>query len=183
MLRGELVGLRAVTAEDAAVFESELFGDVQLWMISAGGPWVPKSADGTQARYESKSRDDDPTKVHFAVEEQATGELAGRAMLWGIDTHNRFAHLGFTLRSAYRGRGLGADTIAVLCDYGFRIRGLNRLQVDTLASNAPARRASEAAGFVLEGELRANSWVDGEFVNEVQLGLLASEWWQRKGTR
>jgi RimJ/RimL family protein N-acetyltransferase len=181
MLRGERVGLRAVTPDDVAVFEAEIFGDVELWMIASGGPWTPRPIERAQARHESESADDDPSKVRFAAQELATGELAGNAQLWGIDTHNRSAHLGFTLRPSFRGRGLGADTIRTLCDYGFRVRGLNRLQVDTLASNTPARKASEAAGFVLEGELRANSWVDGEFVNEVQLGLLASEWWQRKG--
>ncbi len=80
--------------------------------------------------------------------------MAGEASLWGIDPHNRFAHLGFSLRPAFRGRGLGTDVVRVLCDYGFRVRGLHRLQIETLADNEPVLRAAAASGFVVEGRLR-----------------------------
>jgi len=66
--------------------------------------------------------------------------------------------------------------VLALCEYGFAVRGLHRLQVDTLASNAAMTRAASRAGFVQEGRLRRVAWVDGEFTDEVILGLLASEW-------
>jgi RimJ/RimL family protein N-acetyltransferase len=52
------------------------------------------------------------------VVELATGELAGHAELWGMDLHNRNAHLGLALRPAFRGKHLGTDTVRVLCRYG-----------------------------------------------------------------
>jgi RimJ/RimL family protein N-acetyltransferase len=75
-----------------------------------------------------------------------------------------------------RGRGLGADVVRVLCHYGFVVRGLRRLQVDTLADNAAMIRAATRSGFVLEGTLRRAAWANGEFLDEVILGLLASDW-------
>jgi RimJ/RimL family protein N-acetyltransferase len=63
----------------------------------------------------------------------------------------------------------------VLCHYGFAVRGLHRLQVDTLADNTAMIRAANQAGFVLEGTLRRAAWVNGEFLDEVILGLLAPE--------
>jgi RimJ/RimL family protein N-acetyltransferase len=104
------------------------------------------------------------------------GELAGAALLWAIDLHNRSAHLGLSLRPSFRGRGLGTDVVLALCEYGFTVRGLHRLQVDTLASNAAMIRAAERAGFTLEGTLRGAGWVNGEFADEVILGLLAGDW-------
>jgi len=74
------------------------------------------------------------------------------------------------------GRGLGTDVVLALCEYGFAVRGLHRLQVDTLASNAAMIGGAERAGFTLEGTLRGAAWVNGEFVDEVILGLLASDW-------
>lgn len=74
--------------------------------------------------------------------ELASGELAGEALLWAIDLHNRTAHLGLSLRPACRGRGLGTDVVVALCEYGFAVRGLHRLQVDTLASNTAMIRAA-----------------------------------------
>src|SRR6266513_2327502 len=71
-----------------------------------------------------------------SVVELAGNELAGDALLWGIDLHNRMAHIGLGLRPAFRGRGLGTDVVRALCEYGFSVRGLHRLQIETLATNA-----------------------------------------------
>ncbi|MFJ9545745.1 GNAT family N-acetyltransferase [Streptomyces erythrochromogenes] len=112
----------------------------------------------------------------FSVVELATGDLAGEALLWGIDTHNRCAHLGISMRPGLRGRGLGREVVGLLCRYGFTVRGLARLQVETLAGNAAMIGAATAAGFVREGVLRRSAWVYGRFEDEVVLGLLADEW-------
>jgi RimJ/RimL family protein N-acetyltransferase len=61
----------------------------------------------------------------------------------------------------------------VLCRYGFGIRGLHRLQLETLADNTAMIAAARRAGFELEGTLRRSAWVDGEFADDVILGLLA----------
>jgi RimJ/RimL family protein N-acetyltransferase len=103
-------------------------------------------------------------------------ELAGDALLWGIDTHNRSAHLGISLRPVFRKRGFGVDVVQVLCDYGFAVRGLHRLQLETLADNTAMIRVASRAGFTQEGTLRASAWVDGEFVDLVIFGLLADAW-------
>ena len=99
-----------------------------------------------------------------------------RALLWGIDLHNRKANVGLALLPGCRQRGYATDVVQLLCGYGFRIRGLSRLQVDTLASNAPMIKAALRAGFTTEGTTRRSAWVAGEFVDEVILGLLAEEW-------
>jgi RimJ/RimL family protein N-acetyltransferase len=63
--------------------------------------------------------------------------------------------------------------LRVLCRYGFGIRGLHRLQLETLADNNAMIAAARRAGFELEGTLRSSAWVDGAFADEVILGLLA----------
>ena len=120
----------------------------------------------------------DPTDeaACFSVVELASGDLAGEAVLWAIDTHNRSAHLGIALLPEFRGRGLGADVVRVLCEYGFAVLGLGRLQVETLADNTAMIAAAVKAGFTVEGTLRRSAWVYGTFTDEVVLGLLAEEW-------
>ena len=115
----------------------------------------------------------------FSVVELESGELAGEALLWGIDTHNRMAHLGIALRPAFRGRGLSVDVLHTLCEYGFAVRGLRRLQIETLADNTPMLAAATRVGFVREGTLRRSAWVYGAYVDEAILGLLANEWTPR----
>jgi RimJ/RimL family protein N-acetyltransferase len=115
----------------------------------------------------------------FSVVELESQELAGEALLWGIDTHNRTAHVGISLRPAFRGRGLGADVLRTLSEYGFAVLGLRRLQIETLTDNAPMVAAAIRAGFVREGTLRRSAWVWGAYADEAVLGLLAEEWTPR----
>jgi len=174
MLRAGRVGLRARDEADVAVLHSELYEDIATRMQADSRPWRPIPVGSGASPYAvSEPRDD---VAMFSVVELAGGELAGEALLWAIDLHNRLAHLGLSLRPAFRGRGLGADVVQALCEYGFTVRGLHRLQVETLADNAAMIRAATRAGFALEGRLRRAAWVNGEFADEVILGLLAEDW-------
>ena len=181
MLRGELTGLRARLPGDAEILHAELYDDVEMRVRADSRPWVPIPngpaspfwAAGTAG--ESQPAD---TAI-FSVVELATGGLAGDAMLWDIDPHNRSAHLGLSLRPACRGRGLGTDAIRLLCRYGFAIRGLHRLQIETLADNEAVIRIAQQVGFTREGVIRGSDWVNGAFADSVIFGLLDSD---RPGT-
>lgn len=174
MLRGDKVGLRARHETDVPVLQAELYDDVATRARADSRPWRPIPPGSAASPYRIADPTDDV--AYFSVVELGVDELAGEALLWGIDSHNRTAHLGISLRPAFRGRGLGTDVVRVLCDYGFAVRGLQRLQVDTLADNAAMIRAATQVGFVQEGTLRRSAWVNGRFADEVILGLLASEW-------
>ena len=174
MLRGEKVGLRARHDEDIPVLLAELYDDVVTGSRAEGGPWRPLTPGTEDPRLVVD--DKNPNLVQFSIVELGGGSLIGTATLWGIDTHNRSAHIGLGLLPATRGKGYGADVVAVLCHYGFVVRGLHRLQVETLADNAAMLRAAEKNGFVREGVLRSSGWVLGEFVDEVLMGLLTHEW-------
>jgi RimJ/RimL family protein N-acetyltransferase len=172
MLRGEIIGLRAQQDSDIEVFEAELANDVGTRMRSDSRPWRPVTPGSADSPYRGPAADD---TVKFSAVELASGELVGEALLWGIDLHNRNAHIGISLRPAFRGKRMGTDIVRVLCRYGFAVRGLHRIQVETLADNAAMIGAATRAGFVLEGTLRQFSWVDGSFADEVILSRLATE--------
>ncbi|WP_460072552.1 GNAT family N-acetyltransferase [Streptomyces sp. YKOK-I1] len=174
MLRGSKVGLRARHEEDIPILRAELYNDVVNASRAEGGPWRPLKPDTKDPRLVV----DDTAQgtVPFSVVELEGGTLVGTATLWGIDNHNRVAHVGLGLLPSSRGQGYGTDVVAVLCHYGFVVRGLHRLQIETLADNAPMLRSAERNGFVREGVLRSSAWVMGEFLDEVLLGLLAQDW-------
>jgi RimJ/RimL family protein N-acetyltransferase len=67
----------------------------------------------------------------------------------------------------------------VLCRYGFAIRGLHRLQLETLTDNEAMIRVAQQAGFTREGVTRGADWVNGVFADSVIFGLLDSD---RPGT-
>ena len=189
MVHSGRVALRARQESDVAVLHAELYEDVEMRSRADSRPWRPVPAGSSESPFAVADPSDDEA-VFSVVEvadgspaggsptggEVAAGELAGEALLWSIDTHNRSAHIGVSLRPAYRGRGLGTDVVRALCGYGFRVRGLHRLQIETLTDNVAMVRAAIRAGFTREGTLRRSAWVDGGFLDEAVLGLLVSEW-------
>ncbi|MET8646942.1 GNAT family N-acetyltransferase [Streptomyces sp. NPDC004096] len=174
MLRGSKVGLRARYEDDIPVLRTELYDDVVNSSRAESGPWRPITPGSKDSRFVVD--DNDQRLVPFSVVDLDRGTLVGTAALWGIDHHNRSAHVGLGLRPSSRGKGYGTDVVAVLCHYGFVVRGLQRLQIETLSDNAAMLRSAERNGFVREGVLRSSAWVMGEFLDEVLLGLLVQEW-------
>lgn len=177
MLRGDLTLLRARHDDDIAILDAELYDDVETRVRADSRPWrpIPAGSAASTFRVTDPAGDD----AVFSVVELATGELAGTALLWHVDQFNRLAHVGISLRPAFRGRGLATDAVRVLCRYGFMILGLNRLQLETLADNAAMITTATKTGFRAEGTLRRALWVNGEFLDQVVYGQLADEWTAR----
>lgn len=174
MLKGDKVGLRARHEDDIPVLRAELYDDVVNGSRAESRPWRPITPGSKDPRLVVDENAEG--LVQFSVIELDGGTLVGTATLWGIDNHNRFAHVGLGLLPSARGKGYGTDVVAVLCHYGFVVRGLQRLQIETLADNDAMLRSAERNGFVREGVLRSSAWVLGEFMDEVLLGLLVQDW-------
>ena len=174
MLTGSKIALRARHEEDIPILRAELYDDVVNAARSEGRPWRPITPGAKDSRLVVD--DEEQVRVPFSVIELDGGALAGTATLWNIDNHNRSAHIGLGLLPSCRGKGYGTDVVAVLCHYGFVVRGLQRLQIETLSDNAAMLRSAERNGFVREGVLRSSAWVMGEFLDEVLLGLLVQDW-------
>ncbi|MEV5880420.1 GNAT family protein [Streptomyces sp. NPDC052101] len=175
-MRGNKVGLRARYEDDIPILRTGLYDDVVNSSRAEGGPWRPITPDSKDPRLVVD--DKEQGRVQFSVVELDGGTLVGTATLWGIDSHNRSAHIGLGLLPSSRGKGYGTDVVAVLCHYGFVVRGLQRLQIETLSDNVAMLRSAERNGFVREGVLRSSAWVMGEFLDEVLLGLLVQDWKQ-----
>ena len=173
MLRGDAVYLRARDEADVEVLHRELHDDVAGYARADGRAWRPQSR-ATGSAYDPK--EPSAQVAQFTIVTVAGDEVVGSTLLWDIDLHNRSAHIGISLLPSSRGRGFGTETLDLLAGYGFDVLGLHRLQLETLADNEAMIASAHKAGYRLEGTLRESGWVLGAFVDEVVLGLLATEW-------
>ncbi|MBM7786015.1 GNAT family N-acetyltransferase [Tenggerimyces flavus] len=182
MLNGERVLLRATTRDDVPMLH-RLESDADLQQLTNTRPWRPESLEAAYARYDKELVDLDKAMALFTIvprdRADEVGSGVGYGLLWGIDVHQRVAHLGLSLVPEARGQGYGLDAVRVLLDYGFRIRALLRIGCETLTTNTGMIKVAEAAGFVREGVLRSVGYVDGERVDEQVFGLLYEEWKQK----
>jgi RimJ/RimL family protein N-acetyltransferase len=174
MMHGSRITLRAREKSDVPVLHTMLYNDVATRSRSDNRPWRPVPTDSATGPMTVEGASTDAACFTAVRRDDAT--IVGDAIVWHIDTHNRTAHLGISLLPEARGHGYSLDVISLLCVYGFQVRGLRRLQIDTLADNVAMRRTAERLGFRHEATLRSAAFVMGEVIDEVAYGLLAEEW-------
>jgi RimJ/RimL family protein N-acetyltransferase len=75
----------------------------------------------------------------------------------------------------YWGQGYGTDAMKTLIHFLFQTMNLNRVQLDTWSGNIQAIRSYEKCGFVMEGRLRKDAFIDGNYYDTVVMGLLKEE--------
>ena len=142
MLRGEMTGLRARHDSDIPVLHAELYNDVATRVRADSRPWQP-IPPGSGSPYVATGPDDHA--ACFSVVELATGELAGEALLWNIDLHNRAAHrhlaaTGIPRPRAGRERRPGSLPLRVRNPRPAPAAGRRPLLITTRSSRPPAGR-------------------------------------------
>lgn len=180
-MKGRLVGLREYRREDVeTMYPAE--SDPEFISLTEIQPYRPRPLAAHLAEYDRRVGEQDARSAPFTVQrlDDEAGTAIGRVGLWGIDLHQRIAHVGISLLPAAQGQGFGRDALEVICRYGFEHRGLARLSLETLAVNAPMRATAVACGFTEEGRLRSAAWHLGDRVDEMVYGLLADEWHARQ---
>jgi diamine N-acetyltransferase len=179
MLKGERVILRAVEREDLKRLH-ELERNVDL-AILGGGAWQPVPFAAFEKHFEKHLTDED--KAEFVIE--IDGKVVGDIELHHRDRRSRVSALGIGIYDPdYVGQGYGREALQLFLDWAFRIQNYERIWLDTWATNERAIRCYKAVGFVEEGRQRRHIYVDGQYVDQVLMGLLRDEWLaQRKGDR
>jgi len=171
MFKGEKVILRPMREEDVAR-QYEFDQDVELTGLNCGYPH-PTTEESARATYESATPDDHA--AWFAIE--ADGKYIGSCCLLNVqDRHGNF-ELGIVIGDrAYWGQGYGREAVNLLLAYGFHYLGGRRIVLTSLARNERAIRCFRACGFVEEGRPRQAIWIEGEYVDLVNMSILREEW-------
>lgn len=114
--------------------------------------------------------------VYFAVETSpkgGEGRHVGNVWLWALDWRHRKAELRIVIGDRQQhGRGTGTKAISLACSHAFDALNLHKVYACVLAFNSRARRSFEKAGFVEEGVLKEDRWVDGRYSDVYVLGRL-----------
>ena len=171
MLNGERVTLRPLREDDLPVLYAWRM-DLATWVLTT--EVAPYGMTFEAFRERSRRIADDAEKGVDLVAE-VDGAVAGRAALFAFDNLARSCEVGLWFGPEHRGKGYGREVLALLTDFAFRHRNVHRVHLRTLATNEPALRCYRASGFVEEGRLRESAWVDGAYVDEVLMSMLATD--------
>jgi RimJ/RimL family protein N-acetyltransferase len=107
--------------------------------------------------------------------------LIGNVSLFKIDPVGRKAELGVAIADLSMVRkGYGTETMGLVLDYAFGTLNLHRVWLNVHDFNSRARKAYRSLGFVEEGRLRESSYCDGEYHDDILMGILRDEWEKKR---
>ncbi|HLF27178.1 MAG TPA: GNAT family protein [Anaerolineae bacterium] len=170
---GERVRLAAFNPERDAEVVARWSRDSEYWRLITSDPSRPRLA----ARVKEDLAKTSPDENYFAIHTLGDDRLIGDVGLWIPSWIHADAWVGIAIGERdYWGRGYGTDAMRVILRYAFTELNLHRVSLSVLASNARALRSYAKAGFTLEGRARHISRWDGEWYDDVYMGILRNEW-------
>jgi RimJ/RimL family protein N-acetyltransferase len=116
---------------------------------------------------------DDRGRVIFAIRSKPGSKLLGTVQL--TDFHEVYRHAQMQIRigdSQDRGRGIGTEALQLLLDFAWRDRNLHRVSAQVFARNERASACYRKAGFIEEGRLKDNVFIDGQWDDLIVMGII-----------
>jgi RimJ/RimL family protein N-acetyltransferase len=128
----------------------------------------------------AKSRSD----VLLAIVSKASQELVGVIGVHNIDWIHRHGDVSIVVGNRqYWSKGIAGEAIAAVCEHAFVKLNLHKLTAGLWEPNTACRRAFERNGFVAEGVMREQFFFKGQYVDEVRLGLVQTDWQAKSDVR
>lgn len=115
-----------------------------------------------------------PDEIGFVIIEPGD-ELVGSCGLNGFSELNRFANLGYWVRSDMAGRGHATRATRLLAEYALRTLGLARIEILMSVENHASRRVAERVGARFEGQLRSRLLLNGRHHDADLFSLTATD--------
>ena len=107
-----------------------------------------------------------------AVVDAQTGRLLGGVGLNRLDEVNRWANLGYWIRTSAAGQGACTRAAALAVRFGFEELGLQRIEIFASVENAGSLRVMEKLGALREGTMRRRLQLQGRTHDAVLCSLV-----------
>ena len=167
--------LRAFTLDDAADVQ-RLAGDRIIADTTrvVPHPYLDGMAEDWIKTHEDPSKA--TLQIQLAVEEVATGSLAGAISLVDLNHQDSRAEMGYWIGQPYWGKGYCTEASQTLLNYAFNALELHRVTAKYLRRNPASGRVLEKIGMTQEGVLRRHNKKWDAFEDVVVCGILREEW-------
>jgi RimJ/RimL family protein N-acetyltransferase len=171
-LEGERVYLRPLEAADAEQFRQWLCDPSVRTGLKIFAPITEK-----MEREFIENSGSNPNDFRFAIVRKEDDRLIGAASLHNTRWKDRSSSFGLLIGDTEcRGHGYGTEATLLALHYAFVTLNLNRVELGVYDFNKPAIRVYEKLGFVLEGNQRQHSFVEGRYVDHYAYSMLAGEY-------
>ncbi len=174
-LTGERIILREYRQEDL-IHMRKWVNDYEITKYLSNLFLYPHSKNDTE-KFLNAMIDGNVNMKGFVIAHKDTEEYIGQLDLIKIDWPNRVGTIGIVIGTKENlGKGYGTEAIKLLQDFVFNKLNLNKLELDVRSFNERAIACYKKCGFIEEGRIRENFYVDGKYTDTIHMGLLKKEW-------
>ncbi len=144
-------------------------------------PWMPWAHEGYSLDESRKFLDScarnwaEGTAYEFAILSALDGTYLGGCGLNHLNTIDRWANLGYWVRSSKAGQGIATKAATLLIPYGFNELKLNRIEIVVATGNKASQRVARKCGAKKEGILRNRLFLRGNPCDAVMFSLIPGE--------
>jgi RimJ/RimL family protein N-acetyltransferase len=156
-------------------------GDIDAFLALESDPQIHEMFGGSRDTFSPMTREIAESIVSRLIQHPFAwvieqGRVIGEVRLDRVDLNDRRASLAIGIFDGHcLGRGFGTEAIRLVLDFAFERLNLHRISVRVLAYNHRAIRAYQKCGFVIEGREREAAFVNGEWHDDIMMGLLNHE--------
>ena len=137
--------------------------------------YVPQSLENIKNYVEKM--DGNPDEIFLAICFKENDQHIGNIKLGPINWIHRFADISLLVgEKSYWGKGIATEAIKILVKFGFDVLNLHKLKAGCYSNNIGSSKAFTKVGFVQEGLLTKQWIVNGQYQDEILLGLCCEDW-------
>ena len=173
VLKGERVSLRTIMASD---IEDRLkMGRHNEFVHMCGGDSFIEAEYPDRAAWESWYENQKKEECAFIID--LAGHCIGGARFHHISAADKRATyaVGIFDPTMYS-KGIGTEVTGLMLKFGFEELKLHRIDLKVLNYNKRGIRCYEKCGFKVDGILRENAFIDGQYVSDIVMSILEDEY-------
>ncbi|MDX9892894.1 MAG: GNAT family protein [Patescibacteria group bacterium] len=180
ILKGKKVILRPLSLTDAPRFCQWLKDREVTKFLSIHDQPPPSLQEERDWIRRTKTHKQNVVLAIDTIDGQHIGAISLRFSL-GED---KVANYGISIGDQrYWGQGYGTEAGELMIEYGFKKLRLHRIHLECIAYNIRGIKSYQKLGFKIEGRLRDQIWRDGYWHDQIHMGILEQEYFNKSKSK
>ena len=177
-LIGERIYLRPLEESDIGDDYISWMNDYEVtrYLESGRGPETNASIRNYLERFKGSTNN-----FIFAIVDRESNIHIGNVTLNDIRWVHGTVNTGLLIgRKEFRGKRIAFEAWSLVIEFAFQRLGLNKIIAGTVVDNVASLATLKKLGFKVEGTLRQEFLVDGEYRDNIRLGLFRGDFYKFK---
>ena len=172
--------LRPMGLDDLSHISSWFWNMADVSMFDRTTP-LPTNKDALHESWRKSLTHTDPPTALWFIAEDGDGTALGIGGLQSVNYIHGDAVLPMFISAGARGKGLATAITCRMMELAFNHLRLHRVTTYYREDNAVTQRVLAKMGFEDEGRQREGWFVGGTRMDIIQAGILATDWFERRG--